>query len=306
MNSCERYIKLIGQLEAGEISSADLIDLNLHAEYCTACRRKLDASLFVSETLAETEKPSADFTASVMSKIREDSKIIKAEKTDFSDSRYKSDSATRGKKKTKTLLRYAALAACLVLVVAVYSLFNNMPMAASAPKAAGDFKAYSAPAEESGKKAESETADDNRGEDKTAVSAPGVTSEAEDSDSAYLDIGGKLVSLKDSSLASLTSAIIVTNQSESSEKHYEISSSAEIVRLYELFSKNVSVYPSDEERAPDFYLLFKSEKGDFSFAQINIWAKGEDILFSDETAPDVIYLQKGGLGMLKDLLKPIA
>ena len=124
MSNCKEYQELISRMLDGELSEAETARLHAHISECGDCRRMLDAFNMLHDTMAEDlEEPPEALAASVMEQIRREPVSIET-----------------AKKKRPHIGRWAALAACLAIVVfsaARLGLFSGANgKAAEAPLAA--------------------------------------------------------------------------------------------------------------------------------------------------------------------------
>ena len=107
MSHCDKYMEMASLYVDGELSEDDLPELLTHLESCAECRRYYEAYKAVSGALDETPAPEG-FAASVMSGVRAS---VGQKKTE-------TEKKPRGFRRRPAIARYAALAACLALVIA--------------------------------------------------------------------------------------------------------------------------------------------------------------------------------------------
>lgn len=100
MSECDKYQEMISQMLDGELPEPHKTELVKHLGYCPDCRRVYDAFSAISLSLGETAAPEG-FAGDVMAAVRTQGV----------------HGSGRSKAPGKSLARYLALAACLVLAV---------------------------------------------------------------------------------------------------------------------------------------------------------------------------------------------
>ncbi len=100
MSECDKYLEMISQLVDGELPEPHKTELVKHLGCCPDCRRVYDAFSAISLSLGETAAPEG-FAGDVMAAVR--TRGVHG--------------SGRSKAPGKSLARYLALAACLVLAV---------------------------------------------------------------------------------------------------------------------------------------------------------------------------------------------
>ena len=100
MSECDKYQEMISQMLDGELPEPHKTELVKHLGCCPDCRRVYDAFSAISLSLGETAAPEG-FAGDVMAAVRTQGV----------------HGAGRSKAPGKSLARYLALAACLVLAV---------------------------------------------------------------------------------------------------------------------------------------------------------------------------------------------
>jgi len=157
MRNCDYYERLIGDMIDGELDSQQSAELRTHMETCESCRRMYQAFSAISAVVSENmEEPPEDFAKTVMNKI----------------------SSPREKAKRPFAWgRYAAMAACFVLVVFGASRLLNFGMGGSTKQS----QPMEAGKSEPGQLTET-TATSNVGEVEAAPEAP---AKAENEENTY-------------------------------------------------------------------------------------------------------------------------
>ena len=100
MSECDKYQEMISQMLDGELPEPHKTELVKHLGCCPDCRRVYDAFSAISLSLGETAAPEG-FAGDVMAAVRTQGV----------------HGSGRSKAPGKSLARYLALAACLVLAV---------------------------------------------------------------------------------------------------------------------------------------------------------------------------------------------
>jgi len=118
MDNCEKYLEMISAMLDDELSQAEKAELMAHIAECNDCRKAYDAFKAINDELTELEPVPEGFAASVMGKIQ------------------------KPKKKMIHWQRYAAVAACLVLICT--AAVKALPGFDSKATAMGNMKAFSA------------------------------------------------------------------------------------------------------------------------------------------------------------------
>lgn len=110
MSNCDKYLEQASLYVDGELPEDELPGLLAHLKGCAECRRYYEAMKAVSGEIGETPAPEG-FAASVMSGIR-------ASAGEVSRAAEKPAESRRPKLRRAAVVRSAALAACLALVIA--------------------------------------------------------------------------------------------------------------------------------------------------------------------------------------------
>lgn len=129
MSNCLKYEELISAMLDGEITSAEEKELTEHIAHCASCRKMYETYKEVFSSFDDVmQEPPAELKENVMS-------AIKTSHTVFTPVVVKKTASEKQKAK-RVWVKYAAAAACLVIIVsAVPSLFSGSKSAA--PESAG-------------------------------------------------------------------------------------------------------------------------------------------------------------------------
>lgn len=129
MSNCLKYEELISAMLDGELTSAEENELTEHIAHCASCRKMYETYKEVFSSFQDVmQEPPAELKENVMSAIETSDKVfapVPVNKT-----------ASAKRKAKRVWVKYAAAAACLVIIVAaVPSLFSGSK--SSAPESAG-------------------------------------------------------------------------------------------------------------------------------------------------------------------------
>ena len=103
MSRCDKYMEMVSLYIDGELPEGEVPELMEHLAECDDCRKYYEAFSQISGAMQEVPAPEG-FTASVMEAVR-------------SEARAKEAPAAKPRRRVR-IARYAALAACLALVIA--------------------------------------------------------------------------------------------------------------------------------------------------------------------------------------------
>lgn len=110
MSRCDKYLEMISLYVDGELDEDSAAQLREHLEECQECRKYYEAFSIISQNIEETQAPEG-FASEVMGALRESGgrQAVGAAS---------GNNARKRKLTRSTVGRFAALAACLALVVA--------------------------------------------------------------------------------------------------------------------------------------------------------------------------------------------
>lgn len=260
MHHCDKYQEIISALLDGELAEQEAAELHAHIAVCPECRRMYDAFRFISaEVSADLEEPPKELASGVMFKVR--------------------NTKTAAPKKRRKITHFAALAACLAVVVFAASQLDTFKggsfLSAADESAIYDAKVMSAEDCLPIPEPESDAADFASVLADCAESAP---------ESAYDDYDGSVLVQNEQSKTSMES-----QTTPAGEPNYVMNAQSYNVELAEKILRDLSIALPETLHFDDMTLIFAdtTELVPHNAAQLGTVA----VLFPDELPA----LEKSGI-----------